>query len=67
VPTVESRTDHEFVNITEDIGSAHGAVYVDPRQSGDPSRQMVTSFRHLASASELCRWLIDHKFGDDGQ
>jgi hypothetical protein len=31
VPTVESHTDDEFVNITEHIGSAHRAVDVDPR------------------------------------
>jgi hypothetical protein len=31
VPTIESHTDHEFVNITEHIGSAHRAVDVDPR------------------------------------
>jgi hypothetical protein len=31
MPTVESHTDHEFVDITDHMGSAHRAVDVDPR------------------------------------
>jgi hypothetical protein len=67
VPSVESHTDHEFVNITEHIGSAHRAVHVDPPQSRDPSRQMLAALGQLVSTPELCRWIVDEKFGDDGQ
>ena len=67
VPTIESHADHEFVNVTEHMASAHRAVDVDPRQSGDPSRQMLVSFGQLLSASKLRRWIVDEKFGCDGQ
>jgi hypothetical protein len=30
-------------------------------------RQMLVAFSQLASASELWRWIVDEKFGDDGQ
>ena len=53
VLAVESLTDHKFVNITEHMASAHRAVDVDPRQSSDPSRQMLVSFGQLLAASEL--------------
>jgi hypothetical protein len=28
---------------------------------------MLASFSQLASTPELCRWIVDEKFGDDGQ
>jgi hypothetical protein len=28
---------------------------------------MLASFSQLVSASELWRWIVDEKFGDDGQ
>jgi hypothetical protein len=67
VPTVESHTDHEFVNIAEHIGYAHGAVDVDPRKSGDPSRQMLAAFGDLVATPDLCCRIVDEKFGDGGQ
>jgi hypothetical protein len=30
-PAIESHTDHEFVNVTEHMGSAHRPVHLDPR------------------------------------
>jgi hypothetical protein len=30
-------------------------------------RQLLVSFSQLASASELWRWIVDEKFGDDSQ
>ncbi|WP_231740412.1 MULTISPECIES: hypothetical protein [unclassified Mycobacterium] len=65
--TSESNTDHEFVNIAEDIDPAHRPVDVGLRQSGDPLRQMLASFGQFVSASELLRWIVDEKFRDDGQ
>jgi hypothetical protein len=28
-------------------------------------RQMLAAFSNLSSASILCRWIVDEKFGDD--
>jgi hypothetical protein len=28
---------------------------------------VLAPFGQLVSASELCRWIVDQKFGDDGQ
>lgn len=67
VPGRQSHSDHDLVGIAERVGLAHCPVRHDPRQSSDPSRQMVMSVRHLTAASELLLWIVDEKFGEDGQ
>ena len=67
MPTIESHTYHEFVNVAEHMGSTHRAIDVDPRKSPDPSRQMLASFSHFTSASELRLRIVDEKLGDNGQ
>ncbi|WP_234806223.1 hypothetical protein [Mycolicibacterium celeriflavum] len=65
--TSESHTDHEFVNIAEDIDPPHRPVDLGLRQSGDPLRQMLASFSQLLFASKPWCWVVDEQFGDDGQ
>jgi hypothetical protein len=67
VATVESHTDHEFVDVAEHICSAHRSIDLDPRQGSDPPRQMLASISHFASAPELRLRIVDEELGDDGQ
>ncbi|WP_234794125.1 hypothetical protein [Mycolicibacterium flavescens] len=65
MPVADTRAHPQFVEVTEDIGSVHGAVHVDVRKSADPSRQVPVACGQFAAASLLERRLVDEKLRGD--